>query len=117
MTDIDAQSIADEVFQALGVPSAPLIVQHTSGVFPTYTMYAHNFRYAGVACRLVVTVYPDKPTEISFCATGRDARQNGYDEMSSANTVAELILLVPDVIARASDESRQDFHTRFDGLR
>ena len=103
------QAMANEVFEALGVKYAPLTPQHERHDILRYHMYAHNFRYSGVFCRIVVTIYAGKPLGLSFCASGRNP-MNGYDEVDMADNAQDLLAVIPETITRAKDVERQKCH-------
>ena len=104
-----AQAMANEVFDELGVKYAPLTPQHERHDILRYHMYAHNFRYSGVFCRIVVTIYAEKPLELLFCATGHNPI-DGYDETHAADNAKDLLFGIWETIGRAKDVKRQQYH-------
>jgi len=104
-----AQAMANEVFGALGVKYAPLVIQNGHPETLRYHMYAHNFRYSRVFCRIVITIYAEKPLELTFCASGRNPI-DGYDETNAADNAQDLLIGIWETIGRAKDFKRQQYH-------
>jgi len=104
-----AQALANEVLKALDIECLPLVPQHERHDILRYHMYAHNFRYSGVFCRIVVTIYAEKPLKLTFCASGRNP-MNGYDEVDMADNAQDLLAMIPETITRAKDVERQKCH-------
>ncbi len=107
--DLQAQVQANKIFDGLGVKYALMEIQNGYPETLRYHMFAHNFRYSDVFCRIVVTIYAEKPLELIFCASGRNP-MNGYDETNSADNAQDLLVGIPDTITRAKDVERQKCH-------
>jgi len=109
LIDLQAQVQAYKIFDGLGVEYALMEIQNGYPETLRYRMFAHNFRYSGVFCRIVVTVYAEKPLELIFCASGRNP-MNGYDEVDMADNAQDLLAVIPETITRAKDVERQENH-------
>jgi len=109
IVDLQAQAQANKVFDGLGVKYALMEIQNGYPETLRYHMYAHNFRYSGVFCRIVVTIYAEKPLELTFCATGRNPI-DGYDETNAADNAQDLLIGIWETIGRAKDVKRQQYH-------
>jgi len=107
--DLQAQVQANKVFDGLGVKYALMEIQNGYPETLRYHMFAHNFRYSGVFCRIVVTIYAEKPLELLFCASGRNPI-DGYDETNAADNAQDLLAVIPETITRAKDVERQKCH-------
>ena len=104
-----AQAMANEVFEALSIAHRPLMPQNKHPDISDYHMFSRTFRYSGVFCHIVVTIYAEKPPEISFCATGRST-PDWCDEVNTADNAQDLLAMIPITIGRAKNVERQENH-------